>query len=271
MTDAATQCVTVRREGGAVHLTLNRPQSRNALSRAMVSELQTQLAAAEADRGARVLVLRGAGGHFCSGADLKDMAQARVSDAGSLEASRRSLCEISASFGHLCAAFARSPLATIAVLEGMVMGGGLGLACAVDVVLASTTASLRLPETSLGVVPAQIAPYLVERVGYWQARRLAVTGGRLNAEAALALGVAHEVHEPEALDAAVSRLLEQILACAPGAIAATKALMAQGLRQPASALIDSAARAFADAVLGEEGTEGALAFVQKRKPRWAIG
>ncbi len=266
MTAAGARAIAVRQEAGIAYLTLNRPDTRNALSSAMVAELRSALDEAQAHSDIRVVVLRGAGGHFCSGGDLNDMAGAR---SGAPDQQRRVLRDISAAFGHLCGAVARSPLATVAVLEGTVMGGGLGLACAVDIALASTSVSLRLPETSLGVVPAQIAPYLVERVGYSQARRLAVSGGRIDSSTALTLGLVHEVHAPEDIDAALTRVLLGILECAPKAIAATKGLMAQALRQPLSSLVDAAAQVFADAVLGDEGTEGTLAFIQRRKPRWA--
>lgn len=255
--------IRIDADGGVLTLTLNRPEVRNAMSLAMVTELRAALADAEADPGARVVVLRGAGGHFCAGADLKDMAAARA--AGDPAA----LAALNASFGHLCVAFAGTGLATVALLEGSVMGGGLGLACAVDVALAADSAQFRLPETSLGLVPAQIAPFLVERLGYAQARRLAVTGGRLDAAQALALGLVHEVHAPAAIDQALARTVDDILHCAPGAVAATKKLMARArLREPA-ALVQEAAEVFAHAALRAEGIEGSTAFLKRRKPHWA--
>ena len=147
----------------------------------MVLALREALAAAEADDTVRVVVLRGAGGHFCAGADIKDMATARMR----LAADPNAIAAVNASFGELCADYARTGLAVVAVLEGTVMGGGFGLACVADVTIAGESAVFRLPETSLGVVPAQIAPYLVERLGTSQARRLAVTGGRIDAEGRL--------------------------------------------------------------------------------------
>jgi isohexenylglutaconyl-CoA hydratase len=179
------------------------------------------------------------------------------------------MAEANAQFGQLCAAFAATGLATMAVVEGTVMGGGFGLACVADVVLAADNARFRLPETSLGLVPAQIAPFLVERLGVAEARRLTVTGGELDAREALALRLAHEVHPPEALDAAVQRVLGHILRCAPAAVAASKALIAKARLQPAASLVTAAATVFADAVLGPEGLEGTAAFVQKRQPSWA--
>jgi isohexenylglutaconyl-CoA hydratase len=251
----------LRNEGGVLHLTLNRPEQRNAMSMEMVRELRAALAAAEADGSTRVVVLRGAGGHFCAGADLADMARAR--------ADSQALAEVSASFGELCVAFSHTGLATVAVLEGTVMGGGFGLACVVDVALAASTAVFRLPETSLGVVPAQIAPFLVERLGYSAAKRLAVTGAKLVAQQALDLGLVHEVHANSSLPNALDKTLQQILQCAPGAIAQTKMLLSKARWVDGGALVRDAAQVFANAALGPEGIEGTTAFLSKRKPRWA--
>jgi isohexenylglutaconyl-CoA hydratase len=263
--DCAT--LAVRADAGVLHVTLDRPALRNAMSLQMVDELRAVLAEAERSGDVRVIVLRGAGGHFCAGADLQDMAQARQRE---LAGDGHAIAAVNARFGALCGAFARTGLATIAVIEGTAMGGGLGLACVADVALAGQGAQLRLPETSLGVVPAQIAAFLVERVGASQARRLAVTGGKLSAAQALAIGLVHEVHEDgAALDAALAATLAQTLRCAPGAIAATKALMARALHTPAADLVDDAARVFAHAARGVEGIEGMAAFLQKRPPSWA--
>ena len=250
---------------GVWRITLNRPESRNAMSLQMVRDLRTVLTEAQASADARVLVLRGAGGHFCAGGDVRDMAAARGREAESAGA----LAAVSAAFGELCVAFASTGLAVVAVVEGSVMGGGLGLACVADVVLAAPSASFRLPETSLGVVPAQIAPFLVERLGYAEAKRLAVTGARLDARDALALRLVHELHDGAALEAALSRVVSDILHCAPGALASTKALLARARFESPGGLVNHAASVFARAALGSEGLEGTSAFMQKRKPAWA--
>ena len=261
------ETLVVTSGGGVLTVLLSRPTVRNAMSLQMVDELRAALIEAEGAGDVRVVVLRGAGGHFCAGADLHDMASARQRE---LAGDGHAIAAVNARFGALCGAFARTGLVTIAVLEGSVMGGGLGLACVADVALAGQGAQLRLPETSLGVVPAQIAAFLVERVGASQARRLAVTGGKLSAAQALAIGLVHEVHEEgAALDAALAATLAQVLRCAPGAIAATKALMARALHTPAADLVDDAARVFAQAARGAEGIEGMVAFLQKRSPSWA--
>jgi isohexenylglutaconyl-CoA hydratase len=261
---AAPQTLLLRRDGAVLHVTLNRPELRNAMSLAMVLELREALAAAEADGQTRVLVLRGAGGHFCAGADLRDMAGARLQLAEDPEA----LVKVNAAFGDLCVAYANTGLATVAVLEGTVMGGGLGLACVVDVALAGSGAVFRLPETSLGVVPAQIAPFLVERLGYAEAKRLAVTGGRLDSQAALTLRLVHAVHAAGALDHALADVLAEILQCAPGAVAATKALMAHARFHAPASMVRHAAEVFSQAALGPEGVEGTTAFLARRKATW---
>jgi isohexenylglutaconyl-CoA hydratase len=269
-TQAAPETLLLRREGGVLHVTLNRPSARNAMSLAMVQELRHVLAEAEGDGATRVLVLRGAEGHFCAGGDIKDMAMARARAAeGSAPSGRDPMAEVNAAFGVLCVAYAATPLALVAVLQGTVMGGGFGLACVADVAIADDTARFRLPETSLGVVPAQIAPFLVERLGYSEAKRLAVCGAHLDASQALAIRLVHEVHNPGGLDAALARVLDDILRCAPGAIAATKALLVKSRHAPAASLVQEAAAVFSRAVQGPEGQEGTLAFVQRRAPRWA--
>jgi isohexenylglutaconyl-CoA hydratase len=267
--------ISAERVGPVLHIRLNRPESRNAMSLQMVNELRQVLADAESSAGkpeaVRVLVLRGAGGHFCAGADLKDMAGARMrSMQKSVDDTTDPIAQVNAEFGQLCAAYATTPLAVVVVLEGTVMGGGIGLACVADVAIATETASFRLPETGLGVVPAQIAPFLVERLGYSQAKRLAVTGGRLDAAAALRIGLVHTVTETALVQKELDAVLADILACAPGALGATKALMAKARLQEPRTLIDDAAAIFSHAAQGAEGIEGMTAFMQKRKPQWAL-
>ncbi len=269
---STTPTITVHQEAGVAYLTLNRPDVRNAMSLAMVDELIDKLQQTEKQGDSRIVVVRGAGGNFCAGADLKDMAAARARvQSGQMDATEGDpVANINRRFGELCAAFSESSLAIITVLEGAVMGGGFGLACASDITLADTTATLRLPETALGLVPAQIAPYLVERLGYSQAKRLAVTGGSIDAATAARLGLVHELFADTAsLDAGLGRVISEILACAPQALAATKKLVARARLMPPRALIEEAAAAFSRAAMGPEGVEGTRAFIEKRKPQWA--
>jgi len=263
---SATGTLAARTDGAVLHLTLNRPAQRNAMSLQMVGDLRRALAAAQASGAVRVVVLRGAGGHFCAGGDIKDMAAARARPAAPGE---DAIADVSTQFGELCADFARTPLATVAVLEGTVMGGGFGLACVADIALADASVAFRLPEVTLGVVPAQIAPYLVERIGASQARRLAISGARVDAVEALAIGLVHAVHAQGELDAALDAVLRELLHCAPQAVAQTKRLIAGARFAPPAELIADAAALFSRAVQGPEGAEGTAAFVAGRKPSWA--
>jgi isohexenylglutaconyl-CoA hydratase len=270
------ETVLLEQQGAVLYLILNRPAARNAMSLAMLSDLQQALQWAESTAGqpeaVRVVVVRGAGGHFCAGADLKDMAHARMQtmqNAAVDDNGLNPIGRVNAAFGQMCAAFAQTPLALVMVLEGTVMGGGFGLACVADVALADASAVFKLPETSLGIVPAQIAPFLVERLGYSQAKRLAVTGGRLDAHAALQVGLVHAVAEGEALQAELSNVLTDILGCAPQALAATKALMDKARFARPKDMVLQAAQVFAQAAQSAEGLEGMTAFMQKRKPQWA--
>lgn len=264
----APKTLALRLDAGALHVTLDRPEARNAMSLQMVAELEAVVDAVLDRRDVRALVLRGAGGHFCAGGDVKDMAKARMSpvQASGLDP----VAEVNRAFGRMITKVDRAPQAVVAVLEGAVLGGGFGLACVADVAIAHAEASLGLPETGLGLPPAQIAPFLVRRLGLSQARRLAVTGGRLTGRQAHALGLVHELADDDAaLQATLARVLGEIRRCAPGAVAATKHLMLQVGAVDLEQVLDEGARRFSEAARGPEGVEGMTAFVGKRLPRWA--
>ncbi|MET1080775.1 MAG: enoyl-CoA hydratase-related protein [Pseudomonas sp.] len=250
-------------QAGVLHITLNRPDSRNAMSLQMVEELRAVLAAVRGDATVRALVLVGAGGHFCAGGDIKDMAAARA-------AGESAYRDLNRAFGALLEEVQQAPQVTLAVVQGAVLGGGFGLACVCDIALAHSDARFGLPETSLGILPAQIAPFVVQRIGLTQARRLALTAARFDGREAARLGLVHFVEsDAQALAERLDEQLQLIKRCAPGANAATKALLLASEREALAPLLDRAAGLFAEAVVGAEGSEGTLAFVQKRPPRWA--
>ena len=161
------------------------------------------------------------------------------------------------------------PQVVIILVEGAAIGGGLGLACVADVTLVTADARFRLSETSLGIPPAQIAPFVTERVGLTQARRLMLTGARFKGEEAVALGIAHGVATDTAdLEAQCETILGHIKACAPGANAVTKGILFESLRRPRAEALDFASRGFANCMLSPEGLEGVAAFVEKRPASW---
>ena len=254
-------------EGITLHIELDRPEARNAMSLAMVEELQAVFATLADSREIRVVTLRGSGGHFCAGGDIKDMAAARGRQG---EGETDPFYQLNRAFGRLLTQVGASPQVVVALLEGTVMGGGFGLACVSDVAIAHAECKFGLPETSLGVIPAQIAPFVVQRIGLTQARRIALLGLRFDGVEAQRLGVVHEVvgNENALLDS-TQKAIEQVRRCAPGANAQTKALLLQVGHKPMEQLLDDAAHRFAEAIRGSEGSEGTMAFVQKRAPKWA--
>lgn len=253
---------------GVLQITLSRPEVKNAMNLAMVEELLAVVRAVRESREVRALVLRGAAGTFCAGADIKEMAEARAEqpEEGKLDP----LARTNRRYGTMITALDRAPQATVALLEGPVMGGGFGLACVADVVLALPSTRFRLPEAGLGIPPAQISTYLVRRLGPYQTRRLVVTGAQLDAEQAQGLGLVDVVCASEtALRAELAAVLGGVRRGAPGAIAVTKAIIARVGEEDHEALLDDCARVFAAAARGEEGSEGAKAFLERRRPAWA--
>ncbi|MBF0353378.1 MAG: enoyl-CoA hydratase/isomerase family protein [SAR324 cluster bacterium] len=263
------QCETLMlyEEKGVVYITLNRPQVRNAMSLTMVEELMNVFSSVRDNRDVRIMVLRGAGGHFCAGGDIQDMAMARQR---AFQGEANAFMEINRKFGRLITLVNSAPQAVVAVLEGAVMGGGFGLACVSDIAIAKKDAVFKLPETSLGLPPAQIAPFVVQRVGLTQARRMAVMGAKFNGEEAKQLGVVHTVCETEEeLAQEFQAVIKQIRRCAPNANAITKKLMMAVGQTELEQLLDEAAQDFSDCVQGPEGAEGTQAFISKRLPSWA--
>jgi isohexenylglutaconyl-CoA hydratase len=246
-------------------LTLAEPRRQNALSAEMVADIECALDAAPRDLAA--LVVEGEGGVFCAGADLKALSAALAKEPAPGETDP--LQALNAAGGRFFARFATLPFVTIAVVDGAAVGGGLGLAAAADIVIATERARFALTETSLGLPPAQIAPHLVARLGERVARRLALTGARLGGREAAAVGLADVYCESdEARDAEVAALIKGIERCAPGANAETKRLFRACRLEPPDVYIETAARSFAAALRGPEGREGLAAFAGKRAPVW---
>lgn len=251
--------------GSTLRIWLNRPDARNALSDEMVQELVEVLDAVRDARSLRSIVIRGEGGIFCAGGDIKGFKNVMqgTMDADGVAASNRS-------FGDFMLKVNEQPQVVIMLVEGAAIGGGLGLSCVGDVTIVASDTKFRLSETSLGIPPAQIAPFVVERVGLTRARQLMLTGARFDGRQAYEFGLAHVVVEDgDALEAHCANILEQIAACGPVANATTKAILFETTRRTRPQALDFASRGFADCMLGDEGREGIAAFVEKRAPAWS--
>ena len=255
------ETLIIAREGAVLKITMNRPQARNALSPVMVGELTEVLLEARDDSEIRVVMLMGAGGTFCAGGDLKGM-KTRVSSKEATAASNRR-------FGALLELADALPKAVIVLIEGAAMGGGVGLVAIADWAIAERNVQIGTPEVTVGLVPAQIAPFLAARIGYTQARRMASFGLRLGAEEVLRIGLVHEMADGrDDLLAKGVAAVNQVLRCAPEAVAVTKQLVRASLREPLGPTLDAASHLFATALAGE-AREGIRGFVEKRKPAWA--
>ncbi len=258
--------VRSQRHGGFLHLTLDDAPTRNALSPEMVTELRAAIDAAAADATLRAVVLRGANGFFCAGGSMGSFQQSHQRAAAPGEADP--IAANNRRFGFFLTALSSLPKVLVAVVEGAAMGGGLGLACAADVVLARSDAKFALSETTLGLVPAQIAPFVVARIGQASARRLALTGERIDGAEALRIGLADfTAADATALEGKLGAILQGIARCAPGANAETKALLRRCAEVDYGPILDDAAEAFARQMRGE-GAEGVAAFRDKRDAAW---
>ncbi|WP_376095168.1 enoyl-CoA hydratase/isomerase family protein [Roseomonas sp. CCTCC AB2023176] len=255
----------VTREGGVVTATLNRPHRRNAMSEGLVAALDTLLAGLRDDRSARILILAGAGGHFCAGLDLTEVGAPGTPEqrlAAQLERNRRT--------GARFAAVAALPQVVIARIEGSAFAGGLGFVCAADIALASADARFAAPEARRGLVAAQILPWILRRTGRSHAARMVLQGNVMDAAEAARIGLVHEtLADAAALDARVAQTVADVLQGAPGALAETKAMLAALGAAVPEGYAEAGAQAFARCAASGEADEGIAAFKAKRPPRWA--
>ena len=258
--------ILLKLEDGILYLTLNRPQRRNAMNNILVAEIMATFDAIEDSSDVRAVVLRGAEGHFCSGGDISGMNKGDESP----EEAKQGAWEFNRAFGRMITRVNRAPQVVITLLEGAVLGGGFGLACISDVAIADVGAKFAMPETGLGIPPAQIAPFVVLRIGLTQTRRLALLGERIGGEEAVRLGLVHYVTDSEeAMQAKLEEVLLKLRRCGPMATAVTKKLILDVGEAELESLLDRASNDFAAALTSEEGRDGTLAFIEKRKPFWA--
>lgn len=262
---AAFRTILLEEANGWLTIWLNRPALRNALSGEMVDELLELVGTLRDDRSVRGVTFRGKGEAFCSGGDIGDFRRMLENAPTTAQ-----VAEISRRAGLLFHGVNALPQVTVMLVHGAAMAGGLGLACAGDVVIAAAGTAFALTETQIGIPPAQIAPLVVQRTGLAAARRLMLTGVRFDAAEAVRLGIADHLAEDAAgLERIEAGIRTAVLRSAPRALAATKEiLLAAPVLEP-EAMADFAAWRFAECILGDEGREGISAFIEKRLPNWS--
>ncbi|WP_347313012.1 crotonase/enoyl-CoA hydratase family protein [Defluviimonas sp. SAOS-178_SWC] len=248
-------------ERGVAQLVLNRPEKHNALSSAMIAELTSAATRLGRDPAVRVIVLTGEGASFCAGGDLGWMKEQMAAD-GATRAGEATKLAMMLNALNTC------PKPVIGRVQGNAFGGGVGMASVCDVAIGAATAKFGLTETKLGLIPATIGPYVLARMGEAMARRVFMSARIFGAEEAVTLGLLARAVSPDDLDAAVEAEVAPYLSCAPGAVAAAKAL-ARRLGPPIDeAVIAETIQALVRCWEGPEAGEGIAAFFEKRAPAW---
>lgn len=258
------ETILTERRGSIGIITLNRPELHNAFNEVLVAELNSVLEAAEKDDSLHALVLTGNGKSFCAGADTKWMR-------GMAQASQLENREDSLQLARLMRRLNFLDMPTIAMVNGSAYGGGVGLIACCDFAIGTEDAQFALSEVKLGLVPAVIAPYVVDAIGLRQARRLFVTGEVFDAEHAVRIGLLHRIVPAGELYDIVLDIVKRLKRAGPQArrLAKRLTLRVAGRNEREQMKLDTEnAELIARIRVSEEGQEGLAAFLDKRKPNW---
>jgi len=247
---------------GVFTITMQRPDVHNAFDEDQIARLTDALQTAADDIAVRVVVLGSMGKHFCAGADINYMKRMG-------ENTRDQNVEDARALATLMHVLDTLPKPTVARIQGAAYGGAVGLVSCCDVAVGANSTVLSLSEVKIGLVPGTIGPYVIRAVGQRTARRLFITGERVAAHAAQAMGLLHNVVEDDQLDDAVEGIVDALLENSPSAMAIAKELVSE--LSPASIddkAIEQSVLCIADVRESPDGKEGTLAFLEKRKPDW---
>lgn len=252
-----TDILSIVHDGPVLRLTLNRPERRNALSKALVQALSEAFASIDTAY-TRVVVLAGNGPAFCAGGDIAEFVAAAGNGTALADAE---------SLAALLNAIAACPLPVVARVHGSVYGGGVGLVCATDLVIACDDTRFSLSEARLGLVPAVISPFVVGALGAREARVRMLLASPFDASEGLRIGLVNEIASADQLDTAVDRAIADLLKSPPGALAIIKRVPSLVTGDP-----DSIRRAttelLSERLASDEGQEGLRAFLEKRSANW---
>lgn len=255
------QFLSIERRGSVEYVTLNRPDVRNAFNEHVIAELTTWALAAHADKTLRVVVFGGAGKVFSAGADAAWMAKMA-------SYTHEDNVRDATAGAQMFLAINTVPAIVIGRIHGAALGGGSGLAAVCDIVVTESSAVFGFTETKLGILPAMISPYVIQKIGVSAARELFLTGARFDAARAKEIGLVHAVVGADELDATVTRYVTEALSASPTAVARAKALIPNVVgRAPADVMIITA-EAIAAQRVSPEGQDGLQAFLTKGKPGW---
>lgn len=257
-----SDCIEIESRGAVAWLWMNRPDVHNAFDEALIAALTSALVAQDHDDSVRVIVLAGRGKSFSAGADLNWMKRQGTATAAENLADARRLAALFATLSDI-----RKP--TIARVHGAAMGGGMGLAAACSICLASHEASFATSEVRLGLIPSVISPFVIRAIGARQAARFFLSGERISAARAEQIGLAHQLATAEELDQLVQSVAEALLKGGPQAQIASATLIRTVAGCPITPeLLDECAKGIATLRGGSEAKDGLSAFLEKRTPAW---
>jgi methylglutaconyl-CoA hydratase len=256
-----SEVVELRQAGAVLWVALNRPERHNALTPELISRLTAVFHQAADQSEIRVVILTGNGRSFCAGADLNYMRAAADYDFAANVADGQAIFD-------LVQAIDDCPKPVIGRVNGAVIGGGVGLVSACDIVVAVERAKFAFSEVRLGIIPAVISPFVLAKIGLGNGRELFLTGERFTAHHARRIGLVQHVVAESDLDTAVNERVEQLLQAAPGAQAAAKTLIRKVSHKSPLEMREFTARMIAERRASEEGREGMSAFLEKREPNW---
>ncbi len=248
---------------GVVFVTINRPHKKNAFDAATVAALYEAFETLQGADNVRIVFIRGAGGTFSAGGDLNWMRDAIDWSEGDNRDDAMGLAKMLKALHDI-------PALTVALVEGSAMGGGAGIVCACDIAVAVEGTRFAFSEVKLGLIPATIAPYVIEAVGARRARQLFLTANIFDADYAAHAGIIDMVLPEGSVDEFVSMLTDSLTQNAPGAMGDAKRLVNDLAGQKLDrGLMEETAKRIARARVSVEGQEGVRAFLEKRAPSWA--
>ncbi len=247
---------------GVFTVTMNRPEFHNAFDEHQIARLTQTLNNASSNRDVKLVVLGSTGKHFCSGADINYMQRMGGHSREENLADASALAELMKTLNGM-------PKPTLARVQGAAFGGAVGLVCCCDIVIGTTSTVLSLSEVKIGLVPATIGPYVIQAIGQRIARRLFITGERINASDAQIYGMLHIVVEEKLLDDTVDSVVEQLLQNSPNAMKIAKEMVFHlSSESITDDMIDLTVKTIAQIRESNEAKEGLSAFLEKRNPAW---
>ena len=248
-------------KNGWLNILFDNVQNKNALKDNLIEELFIVFDLIRNDKRVRGVLLRGNGGVFCSGADLKGMKE--ITSAG--ESAKQKAFDLSMTIGNLLSTINKAPQVVISVTEGYAFAGGFGIACASDFVISLPDTKFALTETKIGLTPSQIAKYVVRKLGYSCAKKMMFLGTVVDGSSGFDIGLVDYIalNEDE-LEEVINIVKSKVLDCSPNALAITKKVLSLDDELD----LEKAADLFSDTIISDDGKEGFESFFEKRSPNW---